>query len=74
MLRTADTLVLGDSWSDRELFAAGGLNVFVWPRTASYEALAASRLRALPRLWSDLDAVLVGDSLEPLVALRCSAR
>lgn len=74
-LRPTDLLVLGDGWTDRELFSCGGLNVFVLPKTEPFTMLADSRLRAVRELWSDhLDAVLVSDSLEPLAAIRCSTR
>jgi phosphoserine phosphatase len=73
-LWTDDALILGDGWSERDLFDCGGLRVFVFPADDLQSERFESRRAAVSRLWSELDAVLIGNSLQPLVHFRCLAR
>jgi|GEM_PF-6096430 len=69
-----DSLVLGDSpRTDASLLRAGGVRVLLWPVTGVSESAETDRLRTISDLWPDLDAVLIGDSLKPLVEILRAA-
>ncbi|MDP2631192.1 MAG: hypothetical protein Q8P30_00295 [Candidatus Uhrbacteria bacterium] len=63
-------LVLADAPSDKDLFHDKSVNVLILPHTEVEEAISKFRRKGLPDVWNLVDAILVGDSLEPLYEMR----
>jgi phosphoserine phosphatase len=63
-------LVLGDSPTDMHMMSEGNIAVLVLPHVDADPERIAFRLRGLAEMWPRVAAVLVSDSLDPLVALR----
>lgn len=64
------TLVVGDSPSDMHMMGEDNLSVLVVPHADAEPERVRFRLRGIPEMWPRVAAVLVSDSLEPLVAMR----
>ncbi|MFH1631851.1 MAG: hypothetical protein ABIA47_02390 [bacterium] len=64
-------LVIADAPSDIGMYQEGTVNVMVLPMGDDVEAaFARFRSKGMPEMWPKLDAVIIGDSLEPLAMMR----
>jgi phosphoserine phosphatase len=69
-----DLLVLGDSIVDAEMMQPGGLNLLIIPPDEADKKLEAFRNGHLAEMWDRLTAILLSNSLMPLVGLIEMAR